>query len=98
VAQSRHPTRPCWAFFQCAWSFHIAIGPLVYTEAGPPSRVDSLEWSSLVAIIRPFEALRLRIGQPLLESLRSQRSSNPAFLFTDSMPYSALSFALLVRW
>lgn len=62
VTQSRHPTRPCWVFCQCAWSFHIAVGPLVFTEAAPPSRADSLEWSSLASIARPFEALRLSIG------------------------------------
>lgn len=42
----------------------------------------------------PFEALRLNIGLPLLETLRSYRSSSAEFFFTDSMPSSALPFAL----
>ncbi|MFD0320840.1 hypothetical protein [Lysobacter gummosus] len=40
----------------------------------PPCRTDSLEYSSLMPITWPIEALRLNIGKPLLESLRSWRS------------------------
>jgi hypothetical protein len=70
-----------------------ASGAFFFTDSIPLSREATDSYISLLPMICPFVAFKLKYGLPFLDSNLSKRASSCEF-FTDSIPFKQAAFVV----